>query len=138
MGLRWTPSLGGLLSGALMLTCISGAAYAQQGHPLAGTWSGYWESTAGRNRVLLLLDYDGESITGVINPGRRPAPLTRAALDPISWTVTLEGSREGDDGSIVHIVIEGQIENLTSTIERTITGTWIQGETRGALRVTLN
>ena len=36
-----------------------GVAIAQHGHPLVGTWSGYWGPyEEERNRVLLLLEYD--------------------------------------------------------------------------------
>jgi hypothetical protein len=125
-------------SAALTALGVGNEALAQQGHPLVGTWSGYWQSAGERSRVLLLLDYDGVSITGVIDPGRNPAPLTRAYLDPKAWTVILEGSRSDSSGEIVHIVIEGHIENLTSATQRAIIGTWTQGDTHGDLRVTLN
>ena len=124
---------------SLVLLAVHGPTLAQQGHPLVGTWSGYWEADSDqRHRILLLLDYDGQSITGVINPGPNPVPLTRATLDPDTWTVMLEGDRRDADGNVIHYVIEGQIENLTSTTQRAIAGTWTQDDTRGNFRVTLN
>lgn len=125
-----------ILSAVLALGSL--AALAQHGHPLVGTWSGYWQTESARHRVLLLLDYDGNAITGVINPGRNSAPLTRASLDPATWTLVLEASREDTDGNLVHTVIEGRIDNVTSPTERAISGTWTEGATRGVLQVTLN
>jgi hypothetical protein len=122
---------------ALSLLAAGTPLHAQQGHPLVGSWSGYWESGGMRHRVLLLFAYDGDAITGVINPGRSPAPLSKASLNPDDWTLVLEGDRK-DAAGTVHIVIEGRIEHVTSTTERAIVGTWTEGETRGTLRVTLN
>jgi len=111
------------------------AALAQQGHPLVGSWSGDWgTSPAQRERVLLLLDYDGERITGVINPGPNSIGLTHAELDPENWTVRFEAAASGGVGYL----IEGRIENLGSIKERTIHGTWVQGSERGDFRIILN
>lgn len=124
----------------LFLYCaltLSGA-LAQQGHPLVGSWSGDWgTSPDDRHRVLLLLDYDGERITGVINPGRAPIVLTSATLDPATWTVELEAAASEQTHG-VHYLIEGRIENLGSITERTLVGTWIQGEQHGDFRVVMN
>ena len=43
--------------------------------------------------MLLLLEYDGERIGGIINPGPNPVPITNATLEPSTWTVVLEGSQ---------------------------------------------
>mgnify|MGYP006112053251 CR=1 FL=1 len=126
---------------AVSLVAISSPAraLAQHGHPLVGTWSGYWGQNAEqRNRVLLLLEYDGDIISGIINPGLSPAPITRASLDPETWTITLEGERLDTDGTVVHYLINGKIENVTSPNERAITGSWTEGTDLGDFLVTLN
>jgi hypothetical protein len=111
---------------------------AQQGHPLVGSWSGDWGPGADeRQRVLLLLDYDGQAISGVINPGRAPVALTTATLDPADWSVRFEVA-PGEQTGGVRYLIEGRIENLGSITERTIAGTWIQGERRGDFRIVMN
>jgi hypothetical protein len=113
-------------------------AVAQQGHPLVGTWSGDWgPSVDERHRVLLVLDYDGEQVTGVINPGRASIVLTGAMLDPATWTVRLEAAAsERTEG--IGYVIEGRIANLGSIAARTLAGTWVQGQQRGDFRLVMN
>ena len=134
MGRRSTATV---LAAVLVLASLP--APAQHGHPLVGTWSGDWgPSPEQRNRVLLLLEYDGEAVTGVINPGPDPVPLTSASLDPTTWTVVRRGVRPNPEGNVIEYVIEGQIENVTSPTQRTITGIWTQGGTQGDFRVTLN
>ena len=123
-----------LVAGA---ACAAGVS-AQQGHPLVGSWSGDWGTSAdARERVLLLLDYDGETISGVINPGRAPVALTSATLDPADWSVRFEVEPSEQTGGVRYL-IEGQIENLGSITERLIAGTWTQGERRGDFRIVMN
>ncbi len=52
-------------------------ATAQEGHPLKGSWLGEWagNSVHGDN-ILLILDWDGKAITGMINPGTDNIPLS--------------------------------------------------------------
>ena len=57
---------------AVLLFGLLGAVGAQEGHPLKGSWLGEWagNSVHGDN-ILLILDWDGKAITGMINPGHR-------------------------------------------------------------------
>ena len=56
--------------------------YAQEGHPLVGTWHGDWgPTTTHRNDVTLVLDWDGKNITGLINPGPESIKLSKAEGD---------------------------------------------------------
>ena len=133
------PSPAGIVAVTALLIGLHGLALAQHGHPLVGTWSGYWGPNAEeRNRVLLLLEYDGDTIGGVINPGPNPVPITSASLEASTWTVVLEGSRVDDDGNTVEYRIEGRIENVTSPVERSLSGDWSQGGVTGDFSVTLN
>jgi hypothetical protein len=96
---------------------------AQEGHPLKGSWLGTWESNDvhGEN-VLLVLDWDGENITGIINPGTDNIEITEATLDPDDWVVSIEAEASGESDP-VHYVIAGKIENLELP-NRSIVGTW--------------
>lgn len=107
------------------------AAVAQEGHPLTGTWSGDWgTSLTDRTHITLVLDFDGEAVVGLMNPGPRSTPLSAVALDVTDWTVRIEAT--GPDGEA--IMAEGQLENLES-YHRTLSGTWRQGAVEGDFRL---
>src|SRR5690606_34004517 len=54
-------------------------ATAQEGHPLKGSWLGTWAGNeAHGENVLLVLDWDGQNITGIINPGTDNIAITKA------------------------------------------------------------
>ena len=128
----------GVAIALIAAACCAPGALAQQGHPLVGSRSGDWGiSSAERNRVLLVLDYDVQSSSGVINPGRAPIPLTHATLDPDTGSVPFEVAPSIDSGG-TRYPIEGHIENLGSIIERSIVGTWMRGERHDNFRVVMN
>ena len=108
-----------------------GLGSAQEGHPLKGSWLGEWDgnSVHGDN-ILLILDWDGKAVTGMINPGTDNMPLTRASLDPDGWVVRFEAEGKDKDGSAVRYVIEGKLENLELP-NRSINGTWSSNKGRG-------
>ncbi len=105
---------------------------AQEGHPLKGSWLGTWSGNDvhGEN-VLLVLDWDGENITGIINPGTDNIAITRASLDPDGWIVTIEAEAGNPSGAAVRYRIEGRIENLELP-NRSIVGTWRHERGNGA------
>ncbi len=86
---------------------------AQEGHPLKGSWLGEWTGNQVHgDNILLILDWDGKAVTGMINPGTDNIPLTKASLDPNGWVVKIEADAKDKSGAAVHYVIEGHIENL--------------------------
>ena len=118
-----------LIGGALLL--VAAAAPAQYGHPLKGSWSGDWgPDEDDRTRLLLVFDWDGEAITGTINPGPNPVPIATASLDAATWTLRFEAVDEDADGSPVRYVVEGELQNIGS-YNRLLTGSWTQGEVSG-------
>jgi len=124
------------LTMAAAAACVSfgflGATLAQEGHPLKGSWLGEWAgNTVHGDNILLILDWDGKAITGMINPGTDNIPLGKASLDPNGWVVKLEAEGKDKDGSAVRYVIEGKIENLELP-NRSIVGTWSSNKGRGA------
>jgi len=116
---------------AVLLVGMLGAVSAQEGHPLKGSWLGEWagNSVHGDN-ILLILDWDGKAITGMINPGTDNIPLGRASLEPEGWVVKLEAEGKDKDGSAVRYVIEGKLEDLELP-NRSINGTWSSNKGRG-------
>ena len=115
----------------VLLVGMLGAVSAQEGHPLKGSWLGEWagNSVHGDN-ILLILDWDGKAITGMINPGTDNIPLKSGSLEPNGWVVKLEADGKDKDGSAVRYVIEGKIENLELP-NRSINGTWSSNKGRG-------
>jgi len=113
-------------------------ASAQFGHPLKGSWSGDWgASKDNRTRVLVDINWDGKTLTGTINPGPTGATFQKATLDPETWAVHLEADGKDQSGNAVHYVIDGKLENL-GAYQRFITGTWMQGSTKGDFKLTRN
>lgn len=123
-------------AGALAATfCLIATTAAQEGHPLKGSWIGEWESNAVHGEaVLVVLDWDGESITGVINPGTDDIAIRDASLDPSDWSLRIEADAEAEDGRRLGYVIEGHIEDLELP-NRVIVGTWRHDEGRGAFEI---
>jgi hypothetical protein len=70
----------------LLASTLATSALAQVGHPAKGSWSGYWgTSDASKRRILLLLDWRDQKISGVINPGPNQVPIDKADLDVGTW-----------------------------------------------------
>lgn len=117
---------------ALAVAAISGA---QEGHPVKGSWIGVWESNAthGEN-VLVILDWDGEQITGMINPGTDNIAIDEATLDPDDWSLRIEADADTRDGDTIRYVIEGTIEELELP-SRSIVGTWRSDNGRGTFDI---
>src|SRR5437879_5334233 len=97
-----------------LLFILGIAAWAQEGHPLTGTWHGEWGPS--KTHLVLFMKYDANSknVMGSINPGPKAIPLKTVTLDPTKWTVHLEGDGKDQAGSPVHIVADGKIDNLGS------------------------
>jgi len=109
------------LLSVLLLTAT--AAVAQEGFPLDGTWRGERQA-AGEAPVtiVLVMQWDGRKVTGVINPGPKAVPIGEAQLVPEGWKVTIAAHTA--DGK--PIAFEGAIADL-GEYNRSISGTWTEG-----------
>lgn len=108
---------------------------AQEGHPLRGSWIGVWEGNQTHDEfVLIVLDWNGRDITGIINPGTDNIEITDAELDPDDWSVRIEADTEDSQGRHVDYVLEGQIQDLELP-SRYITGTWRSSDGRGDFEI---
>ena len=124
---------------ALAGVLAAAPASSQVGHPVKGSWSGYWgPSDSDRNRILLVLDWEDRAITGTINPGRNAVPIDRAEIDYATWTLTIEAQMPTAAGSTAPYVVTGQLENLGSWRNRRYSGTYRHGDESGLFIVTLN
>lgn len=109
-----------------------GALNEGQGHPLKGSWLGDWgPSKTSRTPVVIEMDWDGKVISGTIDPGAAGVKFTKADLNPANWTVHFEAVAAGG----ARIVIDGKIENLDA-LNRSISGTWMQGNQKGDFKIT--
>ena len=120
---------------ACVLVVLAAAARAQEGHPLVGSWHGDRGVNAKtRTDVTLVVDYDGERITGVVNPGFENMALQNAALTPKGWLFHFELDSK-DAGKLVRCVVDGKVERLGSD-QRTLTGTWVCGSVKQDFKLT--
>ena len=123
------------LTGILCAMALAAPGIAQEGHPLKGSWIGVWEGNQTHDEfVLIILDWNGREITGIINPGTDNIEITDAELDPEDWSVRIEADTEDANGRAVDYVLEGTIQDLELP-GRYITGSWRNGNERGNLEI---
>jgi hypothetical protein len=130
--------------------CAATSVAAQEGHPAKGTWVGnFGPSLTVQSRIVLVIDHDGKTMSGVYQPGPNAVPLKVARLDitpgkpavgvgrgnsgqapqipavlPI-FKVYFEIDAKDARGNPVTIVADGTMNN-TALPNRSITGTWTQ------------
>jgi hypothetical protein len=123
------------ISLACAAACLAVVAFAQEGHPLVGSWHGeFTPATGAKSRIVMALNWDTKNITGTLNPGPRSGPI-KATLDPEKWMVHFEADVKDQAGKPVHVTGDGKLENIGS-YNRTITGTWMQGDAKGDFKIT--
>jgi len=124
------------VAGALVCVALT-SALGQEGHPLIGTWSGEWgPSRTQRSPVLIVMEWQTTTLSGVINPGEPDeAPIRVGTLDSTKWTVHLEAAAKDERGNPIPIVVDGRLENIGSH-NRTLTGTWMRGKVKGDFTLT--
>ena len=107
---------------ALVLLSAS-VGVAQEGFPLDGTWRGE-RAGAGKvpETIVMVLQWDGQKISGVINPGPSAIQISDATLTPEGWKVSI--AAQGPKGKPIHF--EGAVEHL-GEYNRAIAGTWTEG-----------
>ena len=120
---------------ALSVVCLGAPTIAQEGHPLKGSWLGTWgPSKLHSNDILIIMNWDGKTISGMINPGTDNIPIKNATLNPEGWQVHLEAETKDKTGPITY-VIDGKIEGLAFH-NRSVTGTWKSQRGSGAFKIT--
>jgi hypothetical protein len=108
---------------------------AQEGHPLKGSWLGTWgPSKLHSNEIVVVMNWDGKAITGMINPGTDNIPIKNATLNPDGWLVHIEADAKDKSGAMINYVIDGKIENL-SFHNRSVVGTWKSQKENGAFKI---
>ncbi len=128
-----------LLRSLCLLSCVLLAvtALAQEGHPAKGTWVGFWGPTASQTRIVIVMDYDGKNLSGVVNPGPNALPIKLARMD---ITPGKPPAKRGDPpgeptfkmhieadskGNSISIVADGTMHEV-GLPGRSMEGTWSQ------------
>jgi len=102
---------------------------------LKGSWVGSWgPSQHHAADVLIVLNWNGKSITGMLNPGTDNMPIKNATLNPAGWVLCFEADGKDRSGSPLTYIVEGKIENLGLS-ERSIVGTWKNQKESGPFRI---
>src|SRR6186997_69600 len=123
-----------ILACLLVFALVAGPALAQEGHPLKGSWLGDWgPNKTTRTQVFLTMDWDGKTISGMINPGTDNIPIKNATLNPEGWLVHIEAETKDKTGPITY-VIDGKIEGLAFH-NRSVVGTWKGRGESGAFKI---
>jgi hypothetical protein len=120
---------------AIGLSVVLDAGFAQEGHPLAGTWAGDWQAGRDRRtRITLVMNWDGKAVGGVVNPGPDAIPITQVVPDWSTWRLRIEAETTGKS-TPVHVRAEGQLHDIGSN-HRRIVGTWTQEGVSGPVTLT--
>ena len=110
---------------------VAAVAVAQEGFPLDGTWRGERQA-AGETpaTVVMIMQWDGQKVTGVINPGPKAIPIADAKLIPDGWRVTVAATTASGES----IAFDGTIADL-GAYNRSISGTWTEGGRKYSVRM---
>jgi hypothetical protein len=124
-----------LLACLLAYLGVAVSGFAQQGHPLTGTWNGDWGTAPEqRAQITIVMTWDGKEVKAVINPGPDSSPGS-VSVDVVGWTVRIAADLKDKSGNPVHVMADGKLEDLGS-YHRTISGTWRQGTATGNFKLT--
>jgi len=125
-----------------LLACLAIAApyfFAQEGHPVTGTWSGdYGPARGERTQTTLILQWDGSKITGLVDPGPDSANIRVATLDSSKWAIHMEYDLKDKAGKPTPFIVDGKLENASSRGNRMIVGTYTHGSAKGEFKIKLD
>ncbi len=105
------------------LLWVAVAATAQVGFPLDGTWPAEHVAADGSPvTIVLIIQWDGRTVSGTINPGPDSIDFSDAVLTPEGWKVTLAAK----DAKGAAVGFEGALADL-GKYNRALAGKWTQG-----------
>lgn len=110
-----------LASAGLALLLLCGTVTAQEGHAYEGTWRGTIGTGAAAKAVVIIMDYDGDNIGGMINPGRNSYRFENALHDAPNWKIDVAAeTREGEAISFTAVMQD------IGSVNRFMEGNWTQ------------
>lgn len=104
----------------LVLSCCG--AYAQEGHPFEGTWRGTIGAGASAKQVVMIIDYDGAQLGGMIDPGRNSYRFENATHDAPNWKIDVATQNRAGEA----IAFSAVMHEIGSP-NRYMEGSWKQG-----------
>jgi hypothetical protein len=114
-----------------ILLLLAAQADAQEGFPLDGTWRGERPGpTKTPITIVIVLQWDGQKVTGTLNPGPDAIQIADARLVPEGWRVSIRAKT----GAGKSIEFEGVLSELGS-YNRAMTGTWTEGGRSDTVRI---
>jgi hypothetical protein len=103
---------------------------------MVGSWSGDWSPTPKEQvPMLFVLEWKGQALVGVMNPGLDDEAPAKGVLDSSKWAVRLEAETKNERGMPVKVIFDGKLENIGS-YNRTLTGIMTRGGRKGRLTLT--
>ncbi len=108
---------------------VAGSLQAQEGFPLDGTWRAQHVVNGEPLTVVLIMQWDGKSLSGTINPGPDGIDFTDAKLEPAGWKLTIDAK----DAKGQSIKFEGVLSEIGS-YNRVLAGQWVESGKTEALR----
>jgi hypothetical protein len=109
----------------ILSACLFSTAIAQEGHPIKGSWIGEWEGNTLGDSLLMVMNWDGKAITGIINPGTDNLEIKSASLNPEDWSVHIEAGDYKLDGKFARLELPN----------RSISGTWSGAGKNGSFEI---
>jgi hypothetical protein len=110
--------------------CSSATTSTAAADPISGTWVGEWGPSPSRQtEVTVELKWDGATLSGTIDPDRRPFELTKASFDPKTNAVKMELDGPNSQRETVHYVIDGKISGTT------MSGTFDRAGEKGTFKI---
>ena len=109
--------------------------FGQQGHPLAGSWHGEWGPPDNRKDLTIIMNWDGQRVTGLVNPVTDRTQTRNVVLNSGTWTVRFEVDIKGPSDQALRCTADGQLERLGSD-RRTISGSWNCGDLQSEFEMT--
>jgi hypothetical protein len=85
--------------------------------------------------LTVIIDWDGQQMTGLVNPVTDRSALRNATLDSEDWTVRFEVDVKGPADQTLRCVADGRLERLGSD-RRTLSGTWNCGDLESEFEMT--
>jgi hypothetical protein len=106
-------------------------ASAQEGHPYEGTWRGTINMGATNAPVVMIIDYDGENLNGLINPGKNSYKFAAVEHDAPNCKLTVNAETRDS----IPISFTAVMKDIGS-VKRYMEGTWTQDGEEYPFRIT--